>query len=255
MGNFNNVSMGSGVLFYDNVDVGFLKGDVQFSYNYDIEDFETGVPLVLQGSIVKKAGAMLKAGVAELTAANFSMALGGLAITNNNGAEDVTHSVNPQLLTFSAYQGGSIEAIVLDGPNVTTGANKPVLKDTTDTITYAENTDYIVDYLNGHIYRNPAGALTAGESVHVTYRFTAPQSQQIKLGATFHLAQKNLQFVHTMPNTGKMITIHMWKAQVTGKIDFRFSESSFIINDVEFKAIADWAGHPDMPFGYIEREL
>ena len=59
MGNFTNVSMGTGAPKVNDVDVGFLKGVVEYKFNYDIQDFETGVPFMLQGRQTKKVSAEL----------------------------------------------------------------------------------------------------------------------------------------------------------------------------------------------------
>ncbi|HIB67845.1 MAG TPA: hypothetical protein EYO33_22810 [Phycisphaerales bacterium] len=117
MGNFQNVTMGNGVLKANGIDVGFLKGDVQYRSNFDIEKFKTGVPKFLRGSVTKEVTVELTAPLAEFNSANMALALGGLPVVTT-GAPVVISSGSPSVRTFAPFNGG--EAIVLDGPGVTT---------------------------------------------------------------------------------------------------------------------------------------
>ena len=49
------------------------------------------------------------------------------------------------------------------------GIKNVVVKDSTDTTTYVENTDYWVQYESGRIVRNTTGAIGSGANIHVTY--------------------------------------------------------------------------------------
>ena len=252
MGNFNNVSMGNGLLRYNGVDVGFLKGDVSYRYNYDVEDFKTGVPLALQGSITKEIVAELEAPIAELSAENIAMALGGLTPVSTGTTQNVAAG-SPSVRTFATFGSGGLEAIVLDGPNVT----NLVVKSSDDVTTYVEGTDYFLvpgsGASPGFVYRNPNGNIPSGATVNASYDYQAVTGQQIDLGTQFSLQQGDLEFVHTSPVTGKDITVKMWKATTNGVFDINFAESNFIINNVVFKAIFD-SSHPSNPLGYIHRE-
>lgn len=247
MGNFNNVSLGNGVLQYNGVDVGFLKGDVQYRYNYSIEDFKTGVPLQLAGSITKEVIAELTAPIAELSVANIAMALGGLTPVSTGSAQSVLVG-SPSVRTFATYGGGGLEAIVLDGPAVTS----LVLKSSDDVTTYTEGTDYLLMPDSGVVYRNPNGSIPSGATVNASYGYTQVTGQQINLGTQFSLAQGELTFTHTSPVTGKDITVKMWLATTNGQFEISFAEENFIINNVTFKAVRD-ASHPTNPLGYIHK--
>lgn len=43
----------------------------------------------------------------------------------------------------------------------------------TDAITYTEGTDYVIDYVNGQIMALAGGTITAGESLHIDYKYLA----------------------------------------------------------------------------------
>lgn len=245
MGSFQNVAMGLGVLTWDGTDVGFLKNNVNYKFNYDIEDFKTGVPLTLQGSVTKEVTAELTAGVAEFTAENFAMALGGLSITTTGGTTTINDAAN-QERTFAAPTGATLQQITLDGPNVASVVIENVAEDTT----YTVNTDYLVDAIRGIVYRNPGGTIGSGATVRVAYTYQQITGKQVELGATFSLTTGALQFTHTRPQNGKTIIIKMWKAQASGTFEANFQEGQFLVNNVTFKALYD-STHPTNPLGYI----
>lgn len=250
MGNFNNVSMGNGLLKIGGVDVGYLKGDVNYKYNYEVEDFKVGVPLQLAGSITKELIAELTAPIAEISVENIAMALGGLTPVNTGSTETISTG-SPQTRTFAAYGGAGLEAIILDGP----AAASVVVKNTAGTTTYTAGTDYLVaPGVTGPavVWRNPAGSITSGQSVTVSYEYTAITGQQINLGTQFSLAQVDLEFIHTSPVTNKAHTVKMWKATTNGAFEINFAEGNFLVNNVTFKAIRD-ESHPTNPLGYYHK--
>jgi hypothetical protein len=253
MGNFNNVSMGTGSLEWDGVDIGYLKGDVNYSYNYEIEDFKTGVPLMLRGSICKEIVSELKAPIAEINAANIAMVLGGLTVTTVAAAEvDVSTMV---VKTFAPYPNATstLEAIQLM-PNLSGTAKKPVITTLADGAT-VEGTDWFCDYVEGIIYLNPESiVISSGDSVKVTsYSYTPAANKTVKLGTQFSLEQKSLQFTHISPVTGKIKRVYMPLAQADGKVEIPFAETSFMVINVTFKAIYD-AASPTYPMGYYYEE-
>lgn len=250
MGNFNNVSMGNGLLKWNGVDVGFLKGDVNYKYNYEIEDFKTGVPLTLHGSVTKEVVAELTAPLAELKVANIAMALGGLPIVSTGSAQTVTAGT-PSVRTFTDF-GQGVQGIVLDGP----AATSVVVKSSDDVTTYTQGTDYFV--LPGVaspaiVYRNANGTIPADATVNVSYGYTAVTGNQVNLGTQFSLAQGDLEFIHTSPVSGKKKTTKMWKATTNGQFEINYAEGQFLINNVTFKAVFD-STHSTNPLGYFHEE-
>lgn len=266
MGNFNNVSLGNGSLSINSVDVGYLKGDVQFSYTYDSEDLETRDATLgyktLTGRISKMLKASLTAPLAELSADNISIALGGLTASTVLASEvDLTASWHE--LTAAKYRGhGTLYAIKL-GPltdqfqNVTiSGAGSaPSIDRATPGTLYVENDDYIIDYATGWAYFNPGGtkiANLAADSyvVNVKYKYTPASYKQLALGYTAQLQElSNLVFTHRNPTTGLNHVITFHKCFPAGQMDLSFTEDSFIINNVRFDASNDATGHSTSPLG------
>jgi hypothetical protein len=251
MGNFQNVSMGNGELFWNGVSCGYLKGDVQYRYNYTVEDFKVDVPLQLAGSVTKEVIAELTAPLAEISVANIAMALGGLTPVNTGTPTTVANSSPYQTRTFAAFHGG-LEAIVLDGPAV---ADLEVRS--SDGVTqYDVDVDYFLvpgTHGAGFVYRNPTGDIASGATVRVAYKHTQVTGQQINLGVQFSLAEGDLEFRHKSPVNGKFQTVKMWKAVTNGVFELNYSEGNFLVNNVTFKAVRD-TSHPTNPLGYWHKE-
>lgn len=249
MGNFNQVALGLGMLSFNGVDVGFLKEQVNYKYSYEIEKFKSGVPRKLQGSVTKELVSELTAGVAELSAENMAMALGGLDITTTGSTQTINDAAN-QERTFAAWGDSGLEAILLDGPQVAS----LVVKNTAEDTTYVAGDDYWLIPGNsvapGLVYANPDGDISSGQTVRVAYTYEEITGKKVKLGTQFSLQQATLQFVHTRPQTGKLVTIVMWKASVNGTLDWNFQEDSFTVNNVTFEAVED-TSHADEPMGYV----
>ncbi len=258
MGDFNNVHMGIGALSINGVDVGFLKGNVNYKYNYDIAEFKTGVPRMLQGSICKEIFAELTAPLAEITPTTLGHVLGGLTSSATTAAEvDLTGAFVEFTFADCPY-APVFESIYIGIPGypsspVTITAASVIIKDLTEVKTYTENTDYIVDYATGMVYRNPGGSIGSGATVKVKRKYTPSAYHQIDLGYTFAIADVELNFVHTNPTTGKYINVHMWKANASGNAEFSFDEENWAIINCTFKAVYD-STHPTTPLGYIQFE-
>lgn len=75
---FQNVTLGGGEFQYDGNSIGFIKGDIVYTYDQETKDFETDVPLKTYGKVIVKSGATMKVPMAELSITNLAMALGGL---------------------------------------------------------------------------------------------------------------------------------------------------------------------------------
>ena len=263
MGNFSNVTMGGGVLKINDVDVGFLRGDVVFRYEYETEEFKTGVPLTLQGSVTREVNAQLSAPLAEITPENLGIVLGGIEPEAQAGdLVDKTGAFEEHTFEAAKWSDESgIEVIKLGNPDdsdravqLSAGGDAPVMVDESEEVTYSEGSDYIVDYTTGYVYRNPAGSITQGQVVKVKYKYTPDAARQLNLGHQFSLTDVKLEFVHTNPNVNKKITVVLWKARTTGSIRMNFSESKWIVNQVTFKGIYDQS-HSDNPMGYVHFEL
>ena len=262
MSNFNNVTMGTGEMWYNNILVGFLKEEVKYEYNYEIEYFKAGVPLKLYGSITKEVTAQLTAKLAEINVENLAIASGGLTVNTTLGVSTTFTFVG----TFAPFPSATsgVQACVLDVVNVTNIApNAPVVKYGSGSstgsanLTAAENDDYLFDpvgALGAMIYRNPGGDIPTLSVFTMVGTYTPVASKSLYLGSRFTLDQKKLVFVHTSPVTGKKKTVTFWKASTNGKVALPFSEGNFVLNEVVLQSIWD-DDHPTSPLGTYEEEV
>ncbi len=74
------------------------------------------------------------------------------------------------------FPGSGAQVISLGHMGISSGATpgKPVVKNTGGSTTYAEGTDYSVDYFNGTITAIGGGTLTTGQAVKVTFSYNDP---------------------------------------------------------------------------------
>lgn len=246
MGNFKNVIVGGGVLTVDGVDVGFLKGQVQLQRTLERLTFESGLPLVPQGQVPTKEVITLTAPAAEITPDNLSRTSATIPVVTNAGTQVTVADNDNQERTFAAYEGGALEAIVLDGPTVV----GLVVENTAESVTYTNNTDYILDATRGIVWRNPGGAIASGATVRVTYQYTPPASKEIRFGKNYIFTNVNVKFVHNSVTDTKVHTIEFYKAQGSGDINLAFDETNFVITNIVFTSIPDPTNHPNDPMGY-----
>lgn len=261
MGNFNYVTMGSGVLKWDGVDIGFLKGNVTFKYESEIYEFESGIPKTRQGIIYLKNNCSLQAPAAEIKAENMEIALAGLAprtvagtIVDKTGSFEALTCVD--LAWLPGHQGiklgatANMPAFVV----ISSGDDAPMIKNSTEDVTYIAGTDYEVDYDSGWVVILAGGSISIDEVLHVKYKYTPYASKYIDLGKAFTTTTGAMQFTHTNPNTQKTITVYFWKAQAVPTFSMEFGEDNPVLINLDIKALDDSTNHPDNPMGYIEFE-
>jgi len=93
MADVNKVTLGNGTLYINGVDVGYLKGNVEFTYGRDMADFKPSNATGIVKKFMTGEHASLKASLAELKAANLRLAMG------------IYESVSASQ-SFPAYEGG-----------------------------------------------------------------------------------------------------------------------------------------------------
>ncbi len=76
MGDTQKVTLGAGTLYLDNVDVGFLKGNVELAYARQIVPFKPAAEMGTVKQFVISESAVLTATTAEFKAANLRLAMG-----------------------------------------------------------------------------------------------------------------------------------------------------------------------------------
>ena len=247
MGNFNNVTVGSGTLSVNGTDVGFLKGPVKVSLSHEKLELKSGVPRKLQGSVITEMIHKIEAPLAELSADSMSRASGFVPVSTIAAAEVTVADGDDQARTFATF-GGAMQRILLDGPNVT----NLVVKSADELTTYTVNNDYILDATTGIVYRNPGGTIGSAATVHVSYKYTPAASKRLNIGAAWQVLDlTDVVFTHTRPS-GKLFVAKMHKAQAAGNVDLEFSTEAndFVIQQFNCSAIDDTANHPEAPLGY-----
>lgn len=76
------VTLGTGVLTLNGVNVGFLKGEVMVALHREAKTFEAGVPLVSLKRVIFREQVTLKAGLAQIYTDKLQYALGAGVITS-----------------------------------------------------------------------------------------------------------------------------------------------------------------------------
>ena len=118
-----NITLGSGRLYIDDVEVGYLKGDVEFIYNREKLDFKPSGATTPIVSFVLTETCELRASIAEFKSANLRMAMGVTqaisSFTGFSGSAGDTRddpSYNPA--SFSALEGEEYHAVKFGGEEV-----------------------------------------------------------------------------------------------------------------------------------------
>lgn len=227
MGNFANVTLGIGAVTQGSnngvggTDLGFVKGDCSLNVNKDLVDFKTGVPLVLQGSIIREFGMTLKVPMAELFNTTLVSAMFGGQTPSNTAASPV--QVNLEALTFAPYvTGAGLQAVVLDGINVG-NSPAPVLTSSTGqvagsspsagssvVISLASTTGYtvgkkVVVHDGSHTEVCTISAVSANTSITVTTLANSYTTPTIYLGYvenTDYTVDYNLGIAFRVPGGG-----------------------------------------------------
>jgi len=248
-GNENNVTIGGAQVLFDSYDVGYTEGDIEINREVQVKEGKDGIPLQIYIQVPIEENWKIKIPMVESTAENISRASSNLVAVSTSGAVvNVTDGAN-QERTFAAWHGGSLQAIVLDGPSI----SGLVVKDQAETTTYVANTDYILDAAKGIVYRNPGGAIPSGATVRVHYSYTPVATEEIKLGINLPIVNKKVEFLHISPVSGDVLHYCYWKCQGTGNLDLGFKKQEFLLITADLVALPDAANHPTEPTGFIRR--
>jgi len=263
--NSNEITIGTGTLKLDSVDVGYLHG-VKIKYESEVKEEWFGVPSIRACIIPIKNAFELVPEMAQINADNLKYALAGLNPVTIDGSEvDKTGSFEALTATQDAGCPGIYRSKM--GPTasinqwvaISTGADAPVIKNVAETVTYVEGDDYIVDYDTGYVYWNPDGtnyATLTGDNyvAHFKYKYTPPASKRIDLGKQYTLSTFELEFTHTNPQTSKNMIVVMWKASAKPLFEWDFSDSDSLKIAPTFYATDDSANHAINPYGYVNIE-
>lgn len=261
MSDFTNITMGVGTMTVNGVDVGYLHS-ATVTVSDEIKEFFFGVPKVRAGIIPIKTDFKIKPVLAEFSAANLQYALGGLTPVTVAAAE-VNKTASFEALTASTTGCGSLyrskmgpTAHMSEFVSISTGADKPVIKNVAEAVTYVENDDYLVDYDRGYVIWNAAGTNVAslvadGYVAHYKYKYTPLASSRIDLGKTFTRGSWEVVFTHINPNTNKQVIFTIWLAQSQPELEFEFGDDDNIKVSPTFYATDDSTNHATNPYGTI----
>ena len=226
-----DIILGAGVLYFNGINVGQLKGDVSFTPEAEYKEFSAGVPQQTVKILKFKEGATLKASYAEMNSANFARALN----IEESAIKYTTQSVTGESVvltgtnTVPLAKGRYVTSVV-----VKQGATTAVL-----------GTDYtIVNAARGEIARVATSTVIEdGDTVTVdyTYRKTAT----VGFGGGAQPADVPGKFVYTSPDGDQEITIEFPKAKWKAGNAITFKEEDFSTSDVEIVAVSD----PSKPAG------
>ena len=248
-GNSNNVSIGGGQVLFDSYDIGFTDGDITAQRETQTKQLKDGIPLNIVLQVPIEETWKVKIPMVESTAENIARASSNIVATNTAASTVTINDAANQERTFATWHSGSLQAIVLDGPNV---ANL-VVENVAENVTYVANTDYFVDAIKGVVYRNPGGAIGSGATVRVSYEYTPVAYSTLKLGVNLPLVNKKVEIIHVSPVSGDVYHYCYWKCQGTGALDLSLKKQDWLKVDADLVALPDPIGHPTEPTGFIRR--
>lgn len=230
----------------DDVEVGYTEGDVTFNRAAEIVEYKSGVPRKLIKQAVIEDAFSIQFNISEITGPNIALAALDL---NSTATAAGTQNVTDQELTFAPHPNGTMEFISLDQPGEVDSYSVSLVETTGD-VALTLNDDYHVDAGRGIIYRNPAGAITSGQTVKVTYSYDRLDYDEVALGKKAAITTKKVYFEHIGPDLQKM-EVWIWAAQAAAQFELTASAENWWTIPTTLNATDDTANHPNSPFGLI----
>ena len=134
--------------------------------------------------------------------------------------------------TIQAISGNEITLATAVGVSANIG--DPVIN---TTVNYTENTDYQIDYVDGRVRRLNEGDIPKTGYLAITYKYQLPSSVQVPLGAVSSLPVVVAEFV--VPRDDGEMRIHLYRAQVSGNLEFAFNATDWHSIPVEIEGLGD----------------
>lgn len=237
--------------------VGAIKGTVSVQLIREMVAFEVGVPQEIADQTVIREGVHLKCSLAELDIATVKKQLGGGNYSQTTaGAQQV---VDEEITLSDSAAGEPIASRIKNGPVLLTTSTPaapadPVVKNAAGSVTYVLNTDYTLDDVTNTITRLSGGAITAGQTVKVTYYYNKFLTESITGGGQADVAQSALRFFHPYKD-GRVLQFTIYKANPVGTITLPFEEIAYTNTELEFKGIADFSRAAGNHLYEVVREL
>lgn len=255
VGDNTQLTAGGAQILIDMRDVGYCKGKLGMSREVENLIVKTGIPKstilqLLLGEDYNLEIPMIQVGNIE----NLAIVMGIPSRTEDDDEVTVAMgSAAANVRTFAVRNGYTTEFIKLP-PNIST----VVVKNTAESTTYTLNDDYIiVSAAQGLIMRNPGGAITAGQTVHVSYHYTPVAFQELLLGKVVAIQNHRVDYLHISPAGQWLLHYCFWKCQGDGSIDLSLDTegSDVMVALAKMKAQNDEANHPTSstqgPTGFI----
>ena len=238
--NQGDILLGAGILYFNGVNVGQLKGDVSFTPEAEYKEFKAGVPQQTVKILKFSEGATLKASYAEFNSANFARAL--------NIAESAIVYTTANVTAESVVLSGTNSVQLEKGRDITSLVVK------VGETTAVQNTDYEVkDAATGTIARK-TGSTVITEGATVSAAYTYRKTAKITFGGGAQPADVPAKFVYTAPDGSEEITINFYKAKWKAGNAITFKEEEFSTSDVEIVAVSDSTRTAGDQLGYVEFE-
>lgn len=144
--------------------------------------------------------------------------------------------------TIQSITGNEITLTAAVGVSANIG--DPVIN---TTVAYVENTDYQIDYIDGRVRKLSGGDIPESGYLAVTYKYQLPSSVQVPLGAVSSLPVVVAEFV--VPRDDGEMRIHLYRAQVSGNLEFAFNATDWHSIPVEIEGLGDPAHNGES--GYV----
>ena len=220
-----DIVLGAGVLYFNGINVGQLKGDVSFTPEAEYKEFTAGVPQQTVKILKFKEGATLKASYAEMNSANFARAL----------------NIEQSAVVY-ATETVTAEAVVLTGTDtvqLAKGRNVTALTIKKGETSAVLDTDYkIINADRGEIARM-TGSTVILDGDTVTAAYTYRKTATVGFGGGAQPSDSVAKFVYTSPDGDQEITINFPKAKWKAGNAITFKEEDFSTSDVEIVAVSD----------------
>jgi len=128
-----NITLGTGRLYVDDVEVGYLKGDVEFVYNREKLDFKPSGATNPVSQYILTETCELRASIAEFKSANLRMAMGVTqAISSFTGFSgsvgDVRDDPSYNPASFSCIEGEEYHVVKFGGEEVVDFTNTVAIR-------------------------------------------------------------------------------------------------------------------------------
>lgn len=119
-----NITLGTGQIWFDDTEVGYLKGDVEFVYNRDKLDFKPSGATAPVAQFILTETCELRASIAEFKAAHIRMAMG---VTQSISTTTTSNpDYNPA--SFSSISGQSYNFLRFGGEEVVDFSSKLAIR-------------------------------------------------------------------------------------------------------------------------------